>query len=1017
MFELLPLGSSDTGHGGGRDTPSPTPKGVLDAMTHEADASLQDFEALMAAQAQASGDELLNDPSTDWDDGSTDAIDASFAAGEMRAHAGAGQHRKSMGVNGKALFQKLGGLGRQTIQSMNLSEDSAAVESAEIRLKTVFAKSSPTVEPGRSGPVPVDDASLAAFDAAKMRVPVATAAPFMALNHEDASGAMMAAQRLTQVATATLGPTGSGMTGANTNGLNTEDAAFPATQPMTVSASLGPRRDDAGGPYAYADAGMSGGLPNTSHGPSTDQLSHVSRNPFKKAYWNLLALLRIKSIKRASTLSPVSTSESFLRSYTPKEDGGSPEGAMMAAFRKSRMSGDSLMSESSFHLQKKVLPLVGRLPIRSQYTLVGSLLIFSMTGIATGAVMVQYAGGQKTKAQQIAIKILGDVQKFDNGFSSVLMGRSGAVDATMETWLTMVKNFERLKTFNARFGSDASLLVHEIQGRLEQNLGLVDRHIQEIKRQKDFLSTASARNAMFQQEMGRLNVLIDRFSAVQMQLGSPDISAAFALKERLQGVQSHLGALLLSERLVPEQIHAMEQARLDFRGILDEMNRDTQSKNLEAFSLSGKKLTASWLKVSDLMDQSLAHADEMLSLRAMAPKLASLDAVLDQDFQAMLKVYEGHSFSLESWGIGVMIASLLAVIGSLLALFGVYSTENYNKALLDKIENSRNYSSVLRLLQEMAPLSDGDLTKKATVTDEITGAIADNINITIDYLSALVRQIKDTSLVMGKKTRELNLIAETMLRSSEDQSAAIAETGGSVMDVSQNIRDVSVKTQRSAKTAQESVNMSFEGSSQIRQSIESLGKIGNSIASTEKLMGKVSSSSRQISEVVDLLSDITQETNILALNATVQAGKAGEAGRGLQVVADSIQQLANKAAEATRRVGALIGAVQTDVNTVEDAVRKASTDISEGSRMSESAGKALAQIQESSNELLRIIQGISLDARKNAEVSDQISTSMNTLMRATDDSKRATQATANLIAEIADFSHQLGHSVQSFKVD
>jgi twitching motility protein PilJ len=317
----------------------------------------------------------------------------------------------------------------------------------------------------------------------------------------------------------------------------------------------------------------------------------------------------------------------------------------------------------------------------------------------------------------------------------------------------------------------------------------------------------------------------------------------------------------------------------------------------------------------------------------------------------------------------------------------------------------------------MEPLQEGDLTKKTTINDEIIGVLADSINATIDSLSSLVKKIKNTSFIMKQKTSEVNVIAIEMLKTNEEQVKAIENTGYNVINITKAIEEISEKTNSGVQVAENAIKVSSQGAEQVLASINSMKEINKNMLETSYLMKKLTDSSKQISEIVELLSDISENTSILALNATVQAAKAGEAGKGFKIVADSIQELADKAVEATRRVGALIGTVQTDIQAAEKAVNKTTNEIGSGADLSEKASDSLSQMTEVSNNLALIIRSISEDIKKNAQVSKEITDIMNVILCKTEENKQSTQKTVNSISEIAKISNELGEFVQTFKVD
>ncbi len=708
----------------------------------------------------------------------------------------------------------------------------------------------------------------------------------------------------------------------------------------------------------------------------------------------------------------------FKRAMTSEEQ----ENEMLKKINKktniSGFSRDSMISENSLSISKKSIPFLNKFSINTQYVIVGAAILASLIFFTTGSFLSQYSTDNKTKASYVALKTSNELQKIDNNFNLVITGKTASVDNIVNAWNGVKNKIEDLKKFNKKYHLEEGKIIQNIEKKIDKPLIIVDANIKFLTVNKEFLNHNGARFEALNQEFIKLSDLVDKFGVMSVQLSPlPNTSNQMLdLEEDLQEINNNLSVFLASSKISSEKIQKMEKAKKAFQNKLQDIY-NTSNKDIPQMVSMYNEMATQWLKFSEILSQVIGLSDQLLKIsNLMTPNqlaISQLDLVLEE----ILKVYENNNFSLYMYGKIISYIALIVLVISIIVLFFIYSIENYNKALLDKIENTKNQNSVLRLLNEMLPLQEGDLTKKTTVTDEITGAIADYINTAVDSLSSLVRQIRDTSNLMSLKTKDLNSISEKMLTTSEEQSNAIEVTGSAVIKISNSIREISNQTEKSAETAKQSVTFSNQGAQQVKQSIDSMENINENISKTEQLMEKVSNSSKQISEILGLLSDITEETNILALNATVQAAKAGESGKGFKIVADSIQELADKAADATRRVGALISAVQTDIKSVEESVKKTSYEAHKGVSLSRDAGVALEKINVVSNQLSEIIDNVSKDAKKQAQVSEQISKNMKTILKTTEENKKFTQITATSIFEIAHVSNDLGNSVQSFKVD
>ena len=631
---------------------------------------------------------------------------------------------------------------------------------------------------------------------------------------------------------------------------------------------------------------------------------------------------------------------------------------------------------------------------------------------------------EQSNAEQIALQTKTNLQKFDNSFSSATIGKSLAYDRMLEDYKRVKEDFAKIKESSKGFSISEENKITPIEKEMEASLKLIDKNVEKVKGQSDFLKNTSNRVNQISDEANGITDQVDRLAMVYLQLGATqnELSNIYFMRGLLQTINSNASNLLLSDSSNTETSINLAKARQTFKKSLSELYYGDESKNINPISFGTpfntySKLATKWIQFADKVDSVSKGSIGLLNVRALAPETTKLVNSLDKNINDALQVYGTEGFSQINNSKKLLILGGVLLLISIVLLFIIYNYERDNKALLEKIESNKNQSSILRLLNEMIPLQDGDLTAHATVSDEITGAIADSINATVDSLGSLVRKIKDNSLTMREKTNEVNLISISMLKSNEEQSGSIQGAATSIKQIATAIRDISDKTKRGVLQAATSVKASQEGAQQVFSSVESMQSIDVTMIETDKLMGKVQESSRQISEIVELLSDITEGTSILALNATVQAAKAGDAGKGFKIVADKIQELADNAADATRRVGVLIATVQTDIQAVGESVGKAKIEVKNGVSLSQSAGESLSKITEVSNRLSEMVAEISQEAIGYAKSSDEVSKNMESLMVSTQATKISTQKTASSISEIAGMSNELGKSVQSFKVE
>jgi twitching motility protein PilJ len=365
---------------------------------------------------------------------------------------------------------------------------------------------------------------------------------------------------------------------------------------------------------------------------------------------------------------------------------------------------------------------------------------------------------------------------------------------------------------------------------------------------------------------------------------------------------------------------------------------------------------------------------------------------------------------------------VLALLGLAIVLFAalawayVRSVNVRRTSELRVRENERNQEAIMRLLDELSSLADGDLTVQATVTEDITGAIADSINYAIEALRELVTTINDSAIQLEGATKQTQAAAAHMAKASSAQSRQISAASESMVDMAASIEEVSGNSERCSDVARHSVDIAHKGGDAVRRTIDGMNAIRETIQETSKRIKRLGESSQEIGNIVELINDIAEQTNILALNASIQASMAGEAGRGFAVVADEVQRLAERAANATKQIEVLVRTIQTDTNEAVVSMERSTTDVVGGALLAENAGAALEEIEQVSNQIASLVQNISASARQQAVASGNISKNMQVVREISTQTAEGSTATSTSIAKLAALSAQLRKSVAGFRL-
>lgn len=683
-----------------------------------------------------------------------------------------------------------------------------------------------------------------------------------------------------------------------------------------------------------------------------------------------------------------------------------------------------MLSEGGTSFNEKKIPFLSKFPVRKQYQFATLAALLGLAGLGFG-LFKYYTTQEKQSSNVVTVSNLSNnIEKLDTQFYNAVLGKKNSFNQTKALWSLIEKDALVLNTLGSEYGGSSQEKISLLVKNINDSIKLIHGNIIQLDNNAEFVQNTAKTIILIDNDIQEMNEVLDRLGSVYTQLGAnqAEMSNIYFLKNSLQSINSTITSVLLSDNITSETIILLNKSIGDFKKTLEEVYNGDETKGVNPLPAgipmnAYKKLANTWLNLTEKLNSINKKGTDLIFIRGLSGINANMVAKVNKNFEELNFTIKENAYSGAIIGKMIAIISLMLLITSILLILYIYNVEKDNRNLLEKINNNKNQASIFKLVREMTPLQDGDLTKKTTINDEIIGILADSINATIDSLSSLVKKIKDTSFIMRQKTGEVNVISVEMLRTNEEQAKSIEETGYSVINISKVIDEISEKTKSGAQVAENSVKVSTQGAEQVLASINSMQKINENMNETTHIMKKVTDSSKQISEIVELLADISENTSILALNATVQAAKAGEAGKGFKIVADSIQELADKAGEATRRVGALISDVQTNIQAAETAVNKTTSEVNSGAALSEKASESLNQMTEVSNNLAVIVRSISEDAKRNAQVSKEIANKMNQILQKTEENKQSTQKTANSISEIAQISNELGDSVQSFKVD
>ena len=526
-----------------------------------------------------------------------------------------------------------------------------------------------------------------------------------------------------------------------------------------------------------------------------------------------------------------------------------------------------------------------------------------------------------------------------------------------------------------------------------------------------------------------------------------------------------VGSLLIQDKIIREEIEAITQMGMLTQRIGKSANefQSIEGVNPEAVFLLGKDLNTFQEIVKGLLtgneelglpgtanpqarqqlttllaqyEATRADAETILSnLQGLVSAREAQSAVVG-DSEPLREKLEALQQRLSAdAGVGLVQLAVLGGLALIVLLSGIgiarvalldsrqrqqQAEQQQHEARLQEQEakriNDANQAAILRLMNELQNLADGDLTQEATVTEDITGAIADSVNYTVEELRLLVGSVQKTASQVVDTTTQVDNTSAQLLAISTEQLREIRATGQAILDMAQRITEVSAQAQSSAEVANQSLLSAEQGQKAVQDTIGGMNAIRDQMQETSKRIKRLGESSQEIGEITELISDITEQTNVLALNAAIQAASAGEAGRGFSVVAEEVQRLAERSGEATRQIATLVRTIQTDTQDTVAAMERATLGVVEGARLSDSAGAALAEIHSVSRRLAQLIDEISKTTQHEASLANEVADDIQHIFVVTEQTGEGTRSTAEQVRELARMAQELRQSVTRFRI-
>ncbi|GAB3730047.1 methyl-accepting chemotaxis protein [Silanimonas algicola] len=653
------------------------------------------------------------------------------------------------------------------------------------------------------------------------------------------------------------------------------------------------------------------------------------------------------------------------------------------------------------------------------------LLAISALIFAANFLAATFFAGQINSASALAFGLQVDAQKLGRYATEAIAGREEAfaeLQGTRDTIVAAVGALNDGTGDKGVPGYQGDLNMPQVSASLAQVTETWTRMSADTDKilaaQDEILALAQTADA-FTGRIPRLTARLDEVVRAMSDAGAP--ASQINIANRQIVLANRMAQRVAEIRAGSDQSDALSRDAAVFAQVLAGLKGGNEDLGVVALtSLNARAaveaVETQYADAQKELESILTTAPNLFAVQASGDVLSGDAEVLGENSAALAGAFANANvtrvFPNNWWAIGSGLGLLGGLVGLLLTIFSDGRKRERQATEL----NQRNQEAILRLLDEMGSLAEGDLTAKATVTEDITGAIADSINFAIDQLRTLVGTINETAVQVAAAAQETQATAMHLADAAEHQAQQITSASAKINEIAASIDEVSKNSAESADVAQRSVQIAAKGAEVVRQTIQGMDNIRDQIQETSKRIKRLGESSQEIGSIIELINDISEQTNILALNAAIQAASAGEAGRGFAVVADEVQRLAERASNATKRIEALVATIQSDTNEAVSSMEQTTAEVVAGARLAEDAGLALVEIEKVSNDLADLIQSISEASRQQSAAATNITATMTVIQEITTQTSQGASQTAESIGNLAQLAADLRRSVADFKL-
>ena len=663
------------------------------------------------------------------------------------------------------------------------------------------------------------------------------------------------------------------------------------------------------------------------------------------------------------------------------------------------------------------MPLLRRLPAEQRYPAVTLALLIALSSAIVMAVWHIHGTGNQAEWLEISTRLQMHSQRYAKTAQQAALGQAQAFVQLDQSRQAFDQGLRQLIAGGDGVAASPGAIQPELD-RLKQRWEITHNNIKTLLAQRE--SLVSLNRALAQINARNTELLDLTQQAIALLPNDARRQTAYAHQQALwtQRMAKNANALVSADLIDPEAAYQLGEDLRTFQEVLEGLLNGSSSLGVVAVSdpVARDKL----LELKEAYDGFKTQVEGILQKmpQLVQAKRAARDIFAESEKLLAMSQQLSDSYRSVYGNVMLYLAAILGLLAlALLILLGVLNVADARRRAEENArENKRNQDAILRLLNEMGDLAEGDLTVQATVTEDITGAIADSVNYAIDELRMLVNNINRATAQVTKATDEAKQVSDELLTAAERQSQQIVRAGEAINEMTRSILNVSQNAAESAHVAEQSLAAARKGGVSVREGIAGMNALRDQIQETAKRIKRLGESSQEIGEIVELIGDITEQTNVLALNAAIQAAAAGEAGRGFSVVAEEVQRLAERSANATRRIGAIVKAIQGDTQDAVNAMETSTQGVVEGTALSDAAGHALQEIESVSERLARLIQDISSATQEQVRTAEGIAQNMQEILQVTRQASDGARRSAQSMDQLTALAEELKVSVSGFKL-